>query len=94
MRERLRRLHVEGREYTWRAEIRRVPGPREVRLRVWGAGKNGQALQVDLNPADPADEWLYPTATDVCALIRTGLAQGWQPTLRGGTFTLPPHTVA
>ena len=27
MRERLRRIHAEGREYTWRAEIRRVSAP-------------------------------------------------------------------
>lgn len=90
MRVRLRRLHVEGREYTWRAEIRRVSGPREVRVRVWGAGKNGQALQADLTPPD---EWGYPEPADVHALIREGLTQGWQPETTGGTFTMPPRAL-
>jgi hypothetical protein len=87
MQERLRRLHEEGREYTRRAEIRCGPGPREVRVRVWGAGKNEQALQADLHPAD---EWGYPEAAEVRALIRAGLTRGWNPETRGGTFTLPP----
>jgi hypothetical protein len=86
MRERLRRLHAEGREYTWRAEIRRVSGPREVRVRVWGAGKNSQALQVDVHPAD---EWGYPEPADVRTLIQAAFEQGWHPETRGGTFTLP-----
>jgi hypothetical protein len=88
MRVRLRRLHVEGREYTWRAEIRRVYSPREVRVRVWGAGKNSQALQADLIPPD---EWGYPEPADVCALIQDGLARGWQPDAKGGTCTMPPR---
>jgi hypothetical protein len=90
MRTRLRTLHAEGRKYTWRAEIRQVSGHREVRLRAWGAGKNGQALQVDLRPTDPDDD-IYPEVADVRAIIGEGLAQGWQPDARGGTFTLPPR---
>ena len=86
MRERLRRIHAEGREYTWRAEIRHVADPRVIRVRVWCTGKNSQALQVDLTPPD---DWGYPEPAAVRALIRTGLAQGWQPEVRGGTFTLP-----
>lgn len=82
----MRRLHADGREYTWRAEIRHVSGVRGVRLRAWGSGKNGQALQVDLSSAD---EWFYPEADEVRALIHDGLASGWQPAARGGTFTLP-----
>ncbi|MFC4854245.1 hypothetical protein [Actinophytocola glycyrrhizae] len=93
MRERLRRLHADGREHTWRAEIRYVSGRREVRVRAWGAGKNGQALQVDVHPATPADEWMYPEPANVRTLIRTALARGWHPETRGGTFTLPPHTL-
>lgn len=96
MRTRLRVLHAGGRRYTWRAEIRPVSGRREVRLRAWGAGKNGQALQVDLRPADPehplADS-TYPDAADVRAIISEGLKQGWQPDAVGGTFTLPPSTL-
>jgi hypothetical protein len=97
MRRKLRRLYADGRTYTWRAVIRYVSGRREVRLRVWGAGKNGQALQVDLRPADPehplADS-TYPTPADVHSLIVDGLAQGWKPQTTGGTFTLPPHLLA
>ena len=86
MRERVRRVRAEGREYTWRAEIRRVSDPRVIRVRVWGAGKNSQALQADLTPPD---DWGYPEPADVRALIRTGLAQGWRPEAGGGTFTVP-----
>jgi hypothetical protein len=94
MRTRLRTLHADGRRYTWRAEIRHVSGHREVRLRAWGAGKTGQALQVDLRPADPkhplADD-VYPDAEDVRTLIGEALSKGWQPATTGGTFTLPTH---
>ena len=52
MRERLRRLHIDGREFVWKAAIRHVPGEgdchRGIRLRVWGSGKNGRILQADL----------------------------------------------
>lgn len=53
MRSRLRKLHIDGREFTWKADIRSAPGPdgrlhRYIRIRVWGAGKNGRALQVDV----------------------------------------------
>lgn len=53
MRSRLRKLHIDGREFTWKADIRSASGPdgrlhRCIRLRVWGAGKTGRALQVDL----------------------------------------------
>lgn len=97
MRVRLRRLHLDGRTYTWWAEIHYVSGRREVRLRAWGAGKNGQALEVALRPADPehllADS-VYPTPDDVRRLIVEGLAAGWQPDAKGGTCTLPPHLLA
>jgi len=73
-----------------------VSGRREVRLRVWGAGKTGEALQVDLHPAEPehplADN-AYPDVADVRAIIDEGLTQGWQPDARGGTFTLPRHAL-
>jgi hypothetical protein len=97
MRVRLRRLHLDGRTYTWWAEIRYVSGRREVRLRAWGAGKNSQALQVDLRVSDPTHllaDWTYPTPEDVRWLLAEGLAQGWQPDATGGTLTLPPHLVA
>ncbi|SER50937.1 hypothetical protein SAMN05421870_102209 [Streptomyces qinglanensis] len=44
MRRRLRKLSVDGREFTWSGRILHVSGerdcPRCVRLRIWGAGKN------------------------------------------------------
>lgn len=88
MRVRLRRLHVDGREYTWRAEIRHVSEPREIRVRVWGAGKNSQALEVDLSSPD---DFMYPEPADVRTLIETALTSGWNPSALGGTFTLPPR---
>lgn len=88
MRVRLRRLHADGRAYTWRAEIRRVSEPREVRVRVWGAGKNSQALEVDLRSAD---DFMYPEPAAVRTLIHTALTSGWDPSTKGGTFTLPPR---
>ncbi|MEU2615320.1 integrase [Micromonospora sp. NPDC007271] len=61
MRSRLRKLHIDGREFTWKADIRTAPGPdgrlhRCIRIRAWGAGKNGRALQLDLTerPSAPA----------------------------------------
>lgn len=92
MRTRPRTLDANGRTYTWRAEIRHVSGRREVRLRAWGTGKTGQALQVDLRPAAREDD-IYPEAADVRTMIAEGLAHGWQPDARGGTFALPPQTL-
>ncbi|MFI7540107.1 hypothetical protein [Actinoplanes sp. NPDC049599] len=56
MRDRLRKLHFEGREFTWKADIRAAPGTdgrrrRFIRVRVWGAGKTGCVLQADLMEA-------------------------------------------
>jgi hypothetical protein len=66
-------------------------------VRVWGAGKNGLALQVDLvstqppgRYGDPADEdGSYPCAEDICVVIDHALGNGWNPDARGGTFQLP-----
>ena len=99
MRTRLRELHASGRAFAWKASIGCAPGPgdchRCIRLRVWGAGKNSRALQADLLsttwPA-PQGAWAsdaaYPTADDVRAVISYGLAHGWDPDARGGTFLL------
>ena len=89
MRVRLRRLHVDGREYTWRAEIRHVSEPREIRVRVWGAGKNSQAMEVDQRSAH--DDFMYPAPEQVRTLINIALTSGWHPSTKGGTFTLPPR---
>ncbi|WP_249999164.1 integrase [Actinoplanes sp. M2I2] len=99
MRTRLRRIRLDGRTYTWRAEIGHVRGSgdchRCVRLRAWGAGKTGRALQADLlSTAWPAPsgacatDGSYPTTAEVRAIITYALGQGWPPDRRGGTFVL------
>ncbi|WP_432969362.1 integrase [Dactylosporangium sp. CA-233914] len=95
MRQRLRRLHIDGREYTWKADVRGAPGPdgrrhRCIRVRVWGAGKTGCALQADVTerPASTAatERYPFPAAEHVRALIAHGLRSGWVPETRGGAF--------
>ncbi|MBA9003504.1 integrase [Thermomonospora cellulosilytica] len=99
MRTRLRRLRVDGREFTWKADIRHVPGSgdchRGIRVRAWGAGKNGRALEADLLSASWPAPWgacatdgVYPTPADVRRIILYALEHGWDPDLRGGTFHL------
>lgn len=93
-RSRLRTLHLDGREFTWKADVRAAEGPRRraVRVRAWGAGagKNGRALQADLvaRPGLEPDAYPFPEAEDVRALIRCALDGGWEPATRGGTFLL------
>ncbi|GAA2195016.1 hypothetical protein GCM10009848_61130 [Micromonospora lupini] len=97
MRSRLRKLHVDGRTFTWKADIRdafEADGRhRCIRVRVWGAGKNGRALQADLtewpHPPTPWDErYAYPTAENVRELARYALSVGWTPEAVGGTFRI------
>jgi hypothetical protein len=97
MKSRLRKLHIEGREYVWKADVRTAAGPdrrrrRCVRIRIWGGGKNGCVLQADVTerprPAQDGDAYPYPTADDVRALIAHGLRTGWEPQTRGGTFQI------
>lgn len=97
MRARLRKLHIDGREYTWKADVRAAPGPdgrrhRCIRIRVWGGGKTGCALQADVtersHPAAAEESYPYPAAADVRALIDHGLRAGWVPATRGGTFQI------
>ncbi|PRY21679.1 hypothetical protein [Pseudosporangium ferrugineum] len=84
----LRRLHHDGHPYRWQARPVPSPGHRVLRLRIFGAGKTGRALQVDL-PQQPG-RYDHPSADDVRELIARGLAAGWDPHARGGTFPLPP----
>ncbi|ONH22199.1 integrase [Pseudofrankia asymbiotica] len=99
MRTRLRRLHVDGQAFTWRAGIHHAPGSgdchRCIRVRAWVDDKTRQALQADLLSLTWPAPWgacttdgAYPTLADVRAVILYGLAHGWQPERRGGTFTL------
>jgi hypothetical protein len=99
MRTRLRRLRTGGREFAWKADIRHVRGEgdchRCIRLRVWGAGKNGRALQADLLSKSWGSPWgacaadgAYPEPGDVRSLIEYALANGWDPDVVGGTHLL------
>ena len=96
MRERLRKLHVDGREFAWKAEIRSAPGTdgrrqRYIRVRVWGAGKNSCVLQADMTelPVPETSEettYAYPSAAIVRRLVSWGLEAGWTPEKVGGVF--------
>ncbi len=99
MRKRLRELHVAGRSFVWKAEILHVPAEgdchRCIRVRVWGSGKNSQALQADLLSTSWDSHWgacatdgTYPSSGDVRALIVYAVAHGWEPDRVGGTFLL------
>jgi len=94
MRSRLRRLHIDGREYVWKADVRSAHGPdgrrqRCLRVRAWSGGKTSRALQADLvDRSRPAQAYPYPEAADVRALIDHGLRAGWVPAAHGGTFQI------
>ncbi|MFI6297769.1 hypothetical protein ACIBEJ_39685 [Nonomuraea sp. NPDC050790] len=97
MRARTRRLHAAGRDYIWTARLSHVSGDSDchrcVRVRVWGAGKNSQALHADLLskavlPWGCATDDSHPTPADVLQLITHALAQGWNPDHVGGSFFL------
>ncbi|MEV7549389.1 hypothetical protein AB0N89_07180 [Amycolatopsis sp. NPDC089917] len=100
MRKRLRTLRIGERAYTWRATIGQVDGDgvdsrRCVRVRAWGAGKNGRALEADLLSKAMSVGWTpaatdgsYPEPADVRFLIESALALGWDPGALGGTFRL------
>jgi hypothetical protein len=92
-------LYVDARAFVWRAEIHHVQGSgdchRCIRVRVWGAGRAGRALQADLlSRAWPAPwgacatDGAYPGSAEVQAVIVYALDHGWDPDLKGGTFVL------
>jgi hypothetical protein len=97
MKSRLRKLHIDGREYVWKADVRAAPDSegrrhRCIRIRVWGGGKTNCALQADVTersrPAQTDESYPYPAAADVRTLIDYGLRAGWIPATRGGTFQI------
>ncbi len=100
MRTRLRTLRIGERTYTWRATIGQIAGDgvdqhRCVRVRAWGAGKTGLALEADLLSKATGVGWTpaatdgsYPASADVRRLIEHALALGWDPGVLGGTFRL------
>ena len=102
---RLRRLRCDGHSFTWRAEIRHVQGSgdchRAIRVRAWGAGKTGRAVQADLLSRSWPAPWgacaaddAYPTPADVRAIIGFAWGAGWDPSVRGGTFVLSERLYA
>jgi hypothetical protein len=99
VRVRLRKLHVGGRDFVWKAQICHVSGEADchrcIRLRIWGAGKNCRALHADLLSKGWGSPWgacatdgAYPASGDVRRVIGYALAHGWDPDLVGGTFVL------
>ncbi|AWS41498.1 hypothetical protein [Streptosporangium sp. 'caverna'] len=99
MKTRLRMLRVGDRGCAWTARICHVKGEvdchRSIRLRVWGAGKNSRALQVDLVSKFWPGPWgacatdnAYPTSKDVREVVDYALEHGWEPDAVGGTFSL------
>nr|WP_166640607.1 hypothetical protein [Amycolatopsis sp. SID8362] len=96
----MRTLRIGERAYTWRATIGQVAGDgidfhRCVRVRVWGAGKTGCALEADLLSKATSVGWTpaatdgsYPEPADVRSLVEHALALGWNPSALGGTFRL------
>jgi hypothetical protein len=101
VRTRLRSLYQHGRSWTWTVTIGEVTDDhfrrRSIRLRIWGAGKNSRAAQVDListtptsGRAEPADDdSAYPSAEHVRLVIDHALESGWNPDATGGTFLIP-----
>jgi hypothetical protein len=97
MKSRLRKLHIDDREYVWKADVRAAAGPdghrhRCIRIRVWGGDKTSCVLQADVTersrPTQTEESYPYPTASDVHTLIDHGLRTGWAPATRGGTFQI------
>jgi hypothetical protein len=99
VKKRLRVLRVGNRGCAWTAEICHVRGESDchrcIRLRVWGSGKNGRVLKVDLLSKAPPGPWsacatdnTYPTPRDVRAVVDYALVHGWEPDEVGGTFLL------
>jgi hypothetical protein len=100
VRTRLRTLRVGERTYPWRATIGQVAGDgvdvhRCIRVRVWGAGKNGRALEADLLSKATCVGWTpaatdgsYPAPADVRRLVEHALTLGWDPAAVGGTLRL------
>jgi hypothetical protein len=71
MKSRLRKLHIDGQEYTWKADVRAAPGTdgrrhRCIRIRVWGDGKTSCALQADVienfRQGQTEESYPYPVA--------------------------------
>lgn len=94
MKIRLRRLRIGTREFRWTAEPCGFHDIRQdyhrcVRVRVWGGGKNGRMLRVDLESTDPGPwggvpDSAYPAPNIVRAIVDYALDHGWDPLAAGG----------
>ncbi|HET7012730.1 MAG TPA: hypothetical protein VFI65_02395 [Streptosporangiaceae bacterium] len=103
MRRRLRTLRIGDVRYRWTAELCYDRDDSQdlhrcVRVRVWGAGKNGQVLSADLVSTSDPGPWgsgvtdvAYPTPKDVRAIIDSALAHGWDPATVGSRYELGPE---
>ena len=95
---RMRTLRIGAREFRWTAELCGHYDldwvyHRCVRVRVWGGGKNGRRLLVDLQSTDPGawggvPDSAHPTPGCVRAIIDYALEHGWDPTVVGGRHEL------
>jgi hypothetical protein len=99
MKARLRTLRIEPARYAWTAQMRHLPVEgdcrRAIRVRVWGAGKNGCVLDADLLSTSEAGPWGYcatdtafPTPRTIRILIDYALHHGWDPSRIGGRHVL------
>jgi hypothetical protein len=95
MRARLRTLRIGAKEFRWTAQL---GGPRNVRVRVWGGGKNGCMLRADLEATSDSGRWFddpdaaYPTPRVVRAIVDYALDHGWDPAAIGGRHILGTDT--
>lgn len=91
MKVRLRTLRIGAREFKWTAQL---GGPRNVRVRVWGSGKNGCMLRTDLEATSDCGSWFddpdaaYPTPSIVRVIIDYALDHSWDPAVIGGRHIL------
>jgi hypothetical protein len=98
MKLRMRTLRIGDAQFRWAAELCPYEDGTDhyrcARVRVWGGGKNGQALRVDLLSTSEAGPWghctdgAYPTPGVVRKLVDHALAHGWDPEVVGGRFLL------
>lgn len=104
MKVRVRTLLIGSREFRWTAE------PcghydldwdyhRCVRVRVWGGGKNGRVLRVDLEstesgPWGGVPDCAYPTPRVVRAIVDYALEHGWNPGAMGGRHEMGAESEA
>lgn len=103
MKVRVRTLRIGSREFRWTAELcghydLDRDYHRCVRVRVWGGGKNGRMMRVDLESTEPGPrggvpDCAYPTPRVVRAIVDYALENGWAlgPSVDGTKWGLTPE---